>query len=213
MIWRYVLHQWLYYGGWTNLFALIRFYGWNNIGPVIDQGGVSLPESLAIANLGAFIVGSLTALFEVKKNQLLSKWLWGNINLIRIIVFLMILFFSSLASCLAIVTFEEFWSPQQIIPRYLEVISSSAFRIVNLFLVIVSIINAVLLSFMDWHGSDTFTSILTGNVYITNRENRAFLFIDLNSSTDISSRIGYKKYSQLIETCFDELRTLARRYH
>lgn len=213
MIWRYILHQWIYYSGWTNLFALIRFSGWDKMDQVIDQGGVSLPESLAIANLGAFILGALTALFEVRKRRLFkSQLLWRNINLIRITVFLVVLLFSSLISCFIIISLEEIWSANQILPRYMEVISSSAFRIVNLFLAIVVIINVALLSFMDWHGSATFTSILTGKVYITNRENRVFLFIDLNSSTDISSKIGYKKYSQLIETCFDELRTLARKY-
>lgn len=213
MTWKYILHQWLYYCGWTNLFALIRFAGWDNIDTAMDPGGVSLYESLVIANLGAFSVGLLTGLFEVRKNTILKvRWLWRHINLIRIVVFFFIIVISSLFSCLVMIAIEEMWTTHQILPRFIEIIMSSAFRIVMLFLVIVSIINVALLSFMDWHGTATFSSIITGHIYLTNKEERVFLFVDLNSSTEISTKIGFQKYSELLESCFDELRILSQKY-
>ncbi|MEM7107162.1 MAG: adenylate/guanylate cyclase domain-containing protein [Bacteroidota bacterium] len=210
---QYVLNQWLYYCGWINLFALIRFVGWDNINDVMLSGGVSLPQFLIIGNAGALIAGTGTGLFELHKYKLFPEGSSRKkLSVTRALIFIAIVFASALLSSFAYFLIADEWKIDVLIPHLSIIYTSSPFKIILLFLAVVSCINIILLSFMDWHGSANFSSIISGKINISKEENRVFLFVDLNSSTKIALKIGTEKYAQLIDFCFDHLRKLSKQY-
>ena len=54
-------------------------------------------------------------------------------------------------------------------------------------------------------GAQEFNNLLTGKYRQPKVENRAFMFLDLKSSTSIAERLGHRLYSQLIQDCFRDL--------
>ncbi|MDN5212438.1 adenylate/guanylate cyclase domain-containing protein [Fulvivirgaceae bacterium BMA12] len=54
-------------------------------------------------------------------------------------------------------------------------------------------------------GSQDFNNLLTGKYREPKVENRAFMFLDLKSSTTIAEELGHRLYSQLIRDCFRDL--------
>lgn len=57
-------------------------------------------------------------------------------------------------------------------------------------------------------GHSIFMPILLGKYHRPKDEERIFLFIDLKSSTSIAERLGHKKYSRLLQDCFNDLANL-----
>ncbi|MGI9551094.1 MAG: adenylate/guanylate cyclase domain-containing protein [Aurantibacter sp.] len=54
-------------------------------------------------------------------------------------------------------------------------------------------------------GEEIFYELLVGKYRPAMEENRAFLFLDLKSSTTIAERLGHRKYSFFIQDCFKDL--------
>jgi len=54
-------------------------------------------------------------------------------------------------------------------------------------------------------GEGNLWKILTGQFYDPFEEERIFMFIDLQSSTELAEKLGHLKYSQLIQDCFIDL--------
>ncbi len=54
-------------------------------------------------------------------------------------------------------------------------------------------------------GEEIFTDLLTGRFSPAREEDRAFLFLDLKSSTTIAESLGHEKYSFFIQDCFRDL--------
>jgi len=61
-------------------------------------------------------------------------------------------------------------------------------------------------------GEETFYELLTGKYRPSQEENRAFLFLDLRSSTTIAERLGHTKYSYFIQDCFKDLHPAVMEY-
>ena len=54
-------------------------------------------------------------------------------------------------------------------------------------------------------GGNNLWKILLGRFYIPHEENRIFMFLDLQSSTEYAERLGHIEYSMLIRDCFNDL--------
>lgn len=54
-------------------------------------------------------------------------------------------------------------------------------------------------------GEEIFYDLLIGKYNPPSEQNRAFLFLDLKSSTTIAEKLGHKKYSSFIQDCFRDL--------
>lgn len=54
-------------------------------------------------------------------------------------------------------------------------------------------------------GEEMFYKLLLGRYRPAQEENRAFLFLDLKSSTTIAEQLGHEKYSFFIQDCFKDL--------
>lgn len=54
-------------------------------------------------------------------------------------------------------------------------------------------------------GTGNLGKFLTGKFYHPREEDRIFMFLDLQSSTEIAEKLGHIKYSSLIQDCFNDL--------
>ncbi len=54
-------------------------------------------------------------------------------------------------------------------------------------------------------GSNNLWSLLRGQFYTPREEERIFMFLDLQSSTEHAERLGHIQYSKMIQDCFNDL--------
>jgi adenylate cyclase len=54
-------------------------------------------------------------------------------------------------------------------------------------------------------GQGNLSKLLTGKFYHPREEERIFMFLDLQSSTQLAERLGHIVYSSLIQDCFNDL--------
>jgi len=54
-------------------------------------------------------------------------------------------------------------------------------------------------------GEDNFFKLLRGKFYTPHEEERIFMFLDLQSSTEFAEKLGHIKYSKMIQDCFNDL--------
>lgn len=73
---------------------------------------------------------------------------------------------------------------------------------VDLFMLVLRQVNLML-------GEGNLTKLLTGQFYNPREEERIFMFLDLQSSTQLAEALGHIKYSQLIQECFNDLGIVA----
>ncbi|MCB0284186.1 MAG: adenylate/guanylate cyclase domain-containing protein [Calditrichaeota bacterium] len=69
---------------------------------------------------------------------------------------------------------------------------------IEFFLIIISQVNQML-------GDRKLGQLLQGKFYIPREEERIFMFLDLQSSTQLAEKLGHIKYSMLIQDCFSDL--------
>jgi len=72
----------------------------------------------------------------------------------------------------------------------------------DIFLTVLGLFNQVL-------GEGNLWRLLIGRFYNPRDEERIFMFVDLQSSTEIAERLGHIRYSYLIQDCFDDLSVVA----
>lgn len=58
-------------------------------------------------------------------------------------------------------------------------------------------------------GEGKLLKLFTGAFYTPKEERRVFMFLDLQSSTELAERLGHVVYSSLIQDCFNDLRVVA----
>lgn len=59
-------------------------------------------------------------------------------------------------------------------------------------------------------GSNNLGKLITGKFYTPAEEERIFMFLDLQSSTQHAERLGHIEYSKLIQDCFNDLSIVAK---
>ncbi|MGB0524757.1 MAG: hypothetical protein ACPGJS_17420 [Flammeovirgaceae bacterium] len=70
--------------------------------------------------------------------------------------------------------------------------------VVDFFMAILRQVNLLL-------GNGKLIKLLQGKFYTPHEEERIFMFLDLQSSTQMAEQLGHIKYSMLIQDCFDDL--------
>ena len=73
---------------------------------------------------------------------------------------------------------------------------------VDLFMVVLRQINLML-------GDGNLTKMMRGKFYTPREEQRIFMFLDLQSSTQLAEKLGHIEYSRLIQDCFNDLGVVA----
>ncbi|MCA6078912.1 adenylate/guanylate cyclase domain-containing protein [Fulvivirga sedimenti] len=189
--------------GWTLAFyflCIVRGVG------TIEEGSVQFNFWLSIlfSSIIGPIFGSISALAEILTEERLYK----RVSLARLLIvrltyaflFLTALIILSYGLCIWLldikITLVEFALEPGSFAIYFFILfvdlSMTAMRQVNLLL-----------------GEGKIADLLLGRFYTPREEERIFMFLDLQSSTQIAEKLGHVKYSRFIQDCFSDLAVVA----
>lgn len=86
-----------------------------------------------------------------------------------------------------------------------KVILTSSFLMVMIDLGILSFISILVLEISDKYGPGGLRNLIRGRYHKPRKENRIFLFLDINDSTAIAEQIGHEKYFNMLHDFFADI--------
>lgn len=97
--------------------------------------------------------------------------------------------------------------------RMIRVFTSANFLHLFLLGIYLSLFLNFILIVKNKIGHRNFFPIISGRYHKPKEEERIFLFLDLKSSTQMAETLGHRKYSELLQDCFDDLSSLIIKYN
>lgn len=195
---------------WTALFTFIlgvRYYDIGNI------AFINLPVKIPVHRifLNGLVLGLCVGFFyTVVEVRLESLRLYDN-ALSKIILLRTLYLFLVSGITLAVVAYVNYYldAAQRSIDEsevgYARYIFSATVQFLFLGALIGNLMLSVFHTLRAKIGYTDFGNLLIGRYRIPREEERAFMFLDLKSSTTIAERLGHRKYSRLIQDCFRDL--------
>ena len=185
--------------GWTVAFlflSVVRGVGTEELGGLKFEFGQSLIISFTMGPIMGIISGISQVWMEEKIYRRISIGRFLALRLLYAFLFIIILIL------LAYGIYQLYFGTD------LDIISfafdDGSFAIyfyvlsVDLVLNIIRQLNLML-------GQGNLGKLLTGKFYQPREEQRIFMFLDLQSSTQLAEKLGHINYSQLIQDCFNDL--------
>ena len=160
--------------------------------------------SLAFALIG-LIVGSAEAFFLKKMFRKLPIWLSTILRMtVTFLLFLLVSVILLFAywifrydGSLSLVEFEK-----NFVQR---VILTPSFLMAMVDLGILAFISILVLEISDKYGPGGLRNLIRGRYNKPRKENRIFLFLDINDSTTIAEKIGHEKYFNMLHDFFEDI--------
>lgn len=192
--------------GWAIAFMLmsiIRGSGTTELGSVQFDITKALLVSLFLGAIFGCFSGYTQILTEEKlykkislKHLITLKFLFAIILLLTLVIvaYIIVTTFSGVE-----ISFIEFLIEPGSFAIYLYIL------LVELFMFILRMVNLML-------GRKNLKKLLQGKFYNPREEERIFMFIDLQSSTELAEKLGHIKYSKLLQDCFYDLGVVAEIY-
>ena len=196
----------IYAIGWTLAFMLLSILRTPNLQDFAQlelSPGSRLLIVLAVGPLAGILSGYAQLFLE---DRLYRKMSLGRLLMLRflyMIVFIMILtvlfyvaFRSSFGTDLDLFTFNKYATSYSVY-IYVFVVDFilNGFRLVDIML-----------------GEGNFFRFLGGRFYQPREEHRIFMFLDLQSSTQLAEKLGHFTYSRFIQDCFYDLGIVMNQY-
>ncbi len=185
--------------GWVLAFiflSIIRGSG------TIERGSVQfeLWQSILVSVIFGFFFGSISGYAQVLTEERIYKRIslqkLLSLRLLYAILFLTALILISYAMVTLIfkakIGLIDFIFEPGSFAIYLYILS------VDIFMVILRQVNLLL-------GGNNLSKLLRGKFYTPREEDRIFMFLDLQSSTQLAEKLGHIKYSMMIQDCFNDL--------
>jgi len=185
-------------------YGAVELIGINMIVKQIDASDMlqlNLYISILLAVLSSLIDVFLVERFFRKLNFTLSfiVAILVQLALVGFIMYRSSLYFARYIAKDALVEQYGFWE----IPD---------FPFLALFLLLIISASHFLLEIDQRLGRGNLWRYISGKFYKPRSEERIFMFLDLNDSTQTAENIGHLKFSQLLQDCFSDLRVVARFY-
>lgn len=186
------------------IFSLIFLYNIVEIDKEILESRQLSFFSLAFAFIG-LIVGSAEAFFL--KNIFRKQPIWLSTILRMTITFLLFL----LVAVLLLLAYYVFSYNGEL--GFIEfeknfvqkVILTHSFMMFMIDLGILAFISILILEISDKYGPGGVRNLLRGRYNKPRKENRIFLFLDMNNSTTIAEKIGHEKYFSMLKDFFADI--------
>jgi adenylate cyclase len=203
---------------WVVLFTFIlavRYYDIGNIAFVQKDIDIPLVRIWGNGIIGGFLVGiPFTFLEQFMKQRGLYEFSLARIMFNRTLV--QSVMTGLVMLLISIVNFRldiknEVIDPE--ITRFTKYIFSPTIQFLFIGAVFGNIILSIFRTLQLKTGEETFYQLLFGKYSPSQEENRAFLFLDLKSSTSIAERLGHANYSYFIQDCFKDLHPAVVEYH
>lgn len=166
------------------------------------------------ASLGAgLIIGLVTGLSEL---YIFQKSL-RRLSFATLFVAKMVVYLLSISIIGSITTFIYYISQYDLdllgaAERMIAIFGSASFYHLLLLGVYLSLFLNFILIVKNKMGHRNFIPIVLGRYHKPKEENRIFLFLDLKSSTRMAEVLGHRKYSELMQDCFNDLSSMIIRY-
>lgn len=158
--------------------------------------------SLAFAIIG-FIVAGAEAFFLKDAFRKFPLWLSTILRMtLTFILFLIV----SVIFLLAYFVFRYNGSFYEFKDVFIhKILMTPSFLIFMLDLGLLAFISILLLEISDKYGPGGIRNLLRGRYNKPRKENRIFLFLDMNNSTGIAEKIGHEKYFKMLKDFFSDI--------
>ncbi len=181
--------------GWTLAFiflSIVRGEGTRELGSVQFE----IWQSIVTSIIGGPLLGFISACVQI----LIEEQSYGRISLLKLSLLRLLYVLLFLASIIGLsyiifaknITLVKFAFEPGSLAIYIYIVSVDIFmfglRQINLFL-----------------GSNNLWKLFSGKFYSPREEERIFMFLDLQSSTQHAEKLGHIKYSKMIQDCFNDL--------
>ncbi|TRX60095.1 adenylate/guanylate cyclase domain-containing protein [Fulvivirga sp. M361] len=185
--------------GWTLAFvflSIVRGVGTTEMGSVKFDLWTSLLISITTGPVFGAISGYAQILTEERIYKRLSIQRLLVLRVIYAFFFLIILLVVFYVICTLFLGLNlgllEFATEPGSFPIYFYILS------VDFFMAVLRQVNLLI-------GDNNFSKLLQGKFYTPREEERVFMFLDLQSSTQLAERLGHIDYSRMIQDCFNDL--------
>lgn len=153
----------------------------------------------------AFFQGLFILSFEKFLHKKLSQHLIWKKRIIWVLgVFILIFLNIFLISIFYDVLFEDF-TFSQAFKAIRTLIQTNLFIVFLIYFFSFSAFLSFLKHLRELFGEPVLLNYITGKYENPIEENRAFMFLDLNNSTQLAEEMGHLKYSNLLNTCFKDI--------
>ncbi|WP_422860928.1 adenylate/guanylate cyclase domain-containing protein [Flagellimonas sp. S174] len=187
--------------GWTLAFvflSIVRGIGTEELGKL----KFDFVSSLYIA----FTIGPLMGLVSGAAQILTEERIYKRISIRKL---LLIRFLFTILFTLALVVFA-YSAYQLYFGTSLDIFSFAMDKgsgAIYFYVFSVDLMLSVLRQVNLMLGEGNLYKLFLGRFYTPNEEKRVFMFLDLQSSTELAERLGHIKYSMLVQDCFNDLGT------
>lgn len=154
--------------------------------------------------LQGIVFGSLFALINILTDKTrIRRHSFGHVIIIKSIFYLLSF---AIAGILTYAVFQVFdlLSQKQWEESIKFITPMSVISLALYFFLAILFMNFIL-QLNKKFGPGNLLKMMTGRYHSPKDENRIFMFIDLQDSTGIAEKLGHKKYSQLMQSCFYDL--------
>ena len=187
--------------GWTFAFiflSIVRGIGTQELGNL--QFG--LRSSIVLSFSLGPVMGLVSGLAQIVTEERIYKR--TSIRKLLLIRFLFTVLFTLVLIVMAYGTYQLFFGTTMDIFSFAVDRGSGA---IYFYVASVDIMLSVLRQVNLMLGEGNLYKLFLGKFYTPNEEKRVFMFLDLQSSTELAEKLGHIKYSMLVQECFNDLGT------
>lgn len=185
--------------GWTLAFlflCIIRGVGTVEIGEVQCDFTTGMIMSLTLGPVFGLIAGCVQILMEERMYRRMSIHKLMLIRLFFSIVFL------AIVVAISFLTTNYYFDFNISLKNFIVDAGSYA---VYFYILVFDFVMALLRQVNLMLGEDKLSKLMLGKFYSPSEEERIFMFLDLQSSTQLAEKLGHIKYSKLLQDCFNDL--------
>src|SRR6188768_1979105 len=182
------------------LFSIVLLYNIVEVDKVALESRRLSFFSLAFAVIGIIVVGA-EAFFLKDAFRKMPIWLSTILRMtLTFLLILVVLFAYYLFRYKGELSFMDF--EKNFVQK---VILTPSFLMVMIDLGILSFISILALEISDKYGPGGLRNLIRGRYHKPRKENRIFLFLDINDSTTIAEQIGHEKYFNMLHDFFADI--------
>ena len=186
------------------LFSLIFLYNIIKVDKeVLEKRSLSL-FSLAFAIVGlivagteAFFLKNMFRKFPIWLSTILRMTLTFILFLITSVIVVLAYWIFRYEGELSFIRFEEYFVK--------EILLTPSFLMLMIDLGLLAFISILILEISDKYGPGGLRNLIRGRYNKPRKENRIFLFLDINDSTTIAEKIGHEKYFNMLHDFFADI--------
>lgn len=197
---------------WCVLGLLLGLYKAVNYDAVSDNFvfeapmGYSVPQFLLINLIGPFIAGCLggSLIVFILKEKLRTNSYLSFISIMGLVFFIIILILNTMISL--IFYYRDHSSSDSMLDDFVSQFLLDPYAMRNIITwLLVGFVTVTMLQVSDKYGPGVFSKFILGKYYHPQEEERIFMFLDLNGSTQLAEKLGNIKFFKLLSSFYTDI--------